>query len=167
MKPKTILILLAVIIVIVALALGYSSIKKTAKEPQNNQNNQPTNEERSDDMTIYLKANNHTFTANLVENTATKLLLEKLSAGDITIHMQDYANFEKVGELGFSLPASDEQIRTTPGDLILYEQNKFVVYYDTNSWNFTRLGKIENATKEELLRVLGEHDVVLTLSLTK
>ncbi len=61
--------------------------------------------------------------------------------------MHDYGNFEKVGPLGTDLPRNDEQITTEPGDLILYQGNSFVIYYDTNSWNFTRIGKINNATQ--------------------
>ncbi len=40
-----------------------------------------------------------------------------------------------------------------------------VIYYDTNSWNFTRIGKIEDVTQEELLEALGTGDVTVTFSL--
>ena len=79
--------------------------------------------------------------------------------------MHDYSNFEKVGSLPEELPRNDEQITTESGDLILYQGNQFVIYYDTNSWNFTRLGKIKDVTQEELKTILGTGNVTAVLSL--
>ena len=81
--------------------------------------------------------------------------------------MSDYANFEKVGPLGFSLPRNDKSITTTPGDIILYQGNQITIYYDTNTWNFTKLGKIEDVTQKELKEILGNGDVTVTFSLNK
>ena len=106
-----------------------------------------------------------TFTATLVDNSSTLALKEHLANGNITVEMEDYANMEKVGSLGISLPRNDRQTTTGPGDLILYQGHNFVIYYDTNSWNFTRLGKIDNATQAELKAALGKGDVKVTLSL--
>ena len=83
----------------------------------------------------------------------------------ITIDMEDYGDMEKVGPIGKGLPRNDENITTGPGDLILYQGNSLVIYYDTNTWNFTRLGKIEGVTKQELLAALGDGSVTVTLSL--
>ena len=106
-----------------------------------------------------------TFTATLVDNTSAQALVEQLAKGDITVDMEDYADMEKVGTLGISLPRNDRQTTTGPGDLILYQGHNFVIYYDTNSWNFTRLGKIDNVSQTELKAALGEGDVRVTLSL--
>lgn len=114
---------------------------------------------------IYIHANGSTFKARLADNSSAEALAELLKNGDITFNMSDYGNFEKVAPLGTSLPTNNEQITTEAGDLILYQGNNIVIYYDTNSWNFTRLGKIEDATKEELLNVLGSGDVTVTFSL--
>lgn len=73
-----------------------------------------------------------------------------------------YGNFEKVGPLPFELPRNDETITTEPGDIILYQGNQITIYYDENTWNFTRLAKIDNVTREELLDVLGSGDVTVT-----
>lgn len=105
------------------------------------------------------------FTATLVDNSSAQALLEHLAKGDIVVDMEDYANMEKVGSLGVSLPRNDRQTTTGPGDLILYQGHNFVIYYDTNSWSFTRLGKIDNATQAELKAALGKGDVRVTLSL--
>ena len=106
-----------------------------------------------------------TFTATLVDNSSTQALKEQLAKGNITVEMEDYASMEKVGSLGISLPRNDRPTTTGPGDLILYQGHNFVIYYDKNSWNFTRLGKIDNATQSELKAALGKGDVKVTLSL--
>ena len=83
----------------------------------------------------------------------------------MTIGMSDYGNMEKMGPIGKDLPTNDEEITTKAGDLILYQGNSLVIYYDENSWNFTRLGKIEGVTGEELLDAFGDGDVTVTFSL--
>ncbi|WP_202615289.1 cyclophilin-like fold protein [Traorella massiliensis] len=40
-----------------------------------------------------------------------------------------------------------------------------MIYYAKNYWNFTKLGRIENVSKEELKKLLGHQDVTVTLSL--
>lgn len=106
-----------------------------------------------------------TFTATLVDNSSTQALKEQLAKGNITVEMEDYANMEKVGSLGIRLPRNDRQTTTGPGDLILYQGHNLVIYYDTNSWSFTRLGKIDNASQADLKAALGKGDVKVTLSL--
>ena len=105
------------------------------------------------------------FYANLEDNASAEAFVEKLSPAAITVEMQDYGNFEKVGTLPWELPRTDVQITTIPGDIILYQGNQITLYYDENTWNFTKLANIEGVTKEELLRVLGDGTVEATLSL--
>ena len=81
--------------------------------------------------------------------------------------MSDYGNFEKVGPLGQSLPTNNQQITTEAGDIILYQGNQITIYYDRNSWNFTRLGKINGVTSRQLRDILGSGDVSVTFSLEK
>lgn len=130
-------------------------------EDENNENN--GNDMKND--TIKLTVGSHVFTATLVKNTSTEALKELLAKGDVTIAMTDYANMEKVGPLGTNLPRNDEYITTGPGDLILYQGNLFVIYYAPNTYSFTRLGKINNVTRDELIAALGSGDVSVTLSL--
>lgn len=119
----------------------------------------------SNENTMMIRVGDTVLTASLADNSSTDALRELLKNGPITIDMEDYGNFEKVGPLGTDLPRHDEPITTGPGDLILYQGNRFVIYYDTNSWTFTRLGKIENVAGEELGKILGGGDVTITLSL--
>lgn len=112
-----------------------------------------------------ITAGDTAFTAALADNSSAEALKELLARGPLTIDMSDYAGMEKVGTIGTSLPGNDEQITTGAGDIILYQGNSLVIYYDTNSWNFTRIGKIEGVTGEELLEAFGSGDVTVTFSL--
>ncbi len=123
--------------------------------------------EKSEENIMYIKIGDNILTAELADNSSADALKEMLSEGSVTIEMSDYANFEKIGDLGKSLPRNDEQITTEAGDLILYQGNSFVIYYDTNSLNFTRLGKIKDISADELRDILGNGDVTVALSLEK
>ena len=63
-------------------------------------------------MKINIRINERNLIATLNDNSSSKALIEKLEEGELTIKMQDYSNFEKVGNLGFNLPRNDEQIST-------------------------------------------------------
>ena len=115
--------------------------------------------------TLSISANGQTVTAKLADNSSVDALVELLQAGPVTVEMNDFSNFEKVGELPRSLPRNDMQISTDAGDLILYQGNRFVIYYGQNSWDFTYLGHIEGATKEGLLEMLGSGSVTVELRL--
>ncbi len=114
---------------------------------------------------MFIKVNDTILKAELVDNSSTKALKKKLAQGPLTIHMNDYARMEKVGDLGFYLPVNDRYTQTEAKDLILYQGHFLVIYYAPNYWNFTKLGRIENVSKEELKKLLGHQDVTVTLSL--
>lgn len=114
---------------------------------------------------ILLKIGGKTMTASLVDNAATHELLSLLQKGPITIKMNDYGGFEKVGMLPKSLPTSNSQITTEPGDIMLYQGNNMVIFYGSNSWSYTRLGKIDKATSDNLRQFLGAGSVSLNISL--
>ena len=109
----------------------------------------------------------HTLTATLADNSSARAFYELLEKGPVTIKMHDYGNFEKVGSLGSSLPRNDTQITTEAGDIILYQGNQITIYYDTNSWSFTRLGKVDGVTQAELKRILGKGDVTAVFNILK
>jgi rhodanese-related sulfurtransferase len=97
------------------------------------------------------------FTIYTEDNSSTKAFIEEVNHGNVQIDMHDYGNFEKVGDLPWDLPTNDEEITTVPGDVILYQGNKITIYYDENTWNFTKLGHI-NATPEEIREAFGGKD---------
>lgn len=74
-------------------------------------------------------------------------------------------HFEKVGSLGTSLPTNDERITTEPGDIILYQGNQITIYYDTNTYSFTRLGRVNGLSQSELKAILGSGGVTAVFSI--
>ena len=59
----------------------------------------------------------------------------------------------------------DAQTTTTSGDIVLYSGNQLVVFYGSNSWAYTRLGRIPDQTPEQIKALLGSGDVTITLSM--
>ncbi len=118
-----------------------------------------------DDNMIKIKINDDVFDVKLENNSATQELLKALVKGNVTVNATDYGNFEKVGDLGFTLPTDDENINTSPGDIVLYQGNQISVFYNSHSWSYTKIGKIQSADSTQLKDILGTGDVVLELSL--
>ena len=125
----------------------------------------PLKNEKTDNK-LKITVNGTELIATLEDNSSAQALTELLKQGDITVDMSDYGNFEKVGNLPQSLPKNDEKITTVPGDIILYQGNKITIYYDENTWDFTKLGHIDNITQEELKTLLGDGDVTVSLSIS-
>ena len=109
----------------------------------------------------------HKLTATLVDNSSATAFYELLIKGPLTVKMIDYGNFEKYGPIGTSLPRNDTQLTTEAGDIILYQGNQITIYYDTNNWNFTRLGKVDGVTQAELKKILGKGDVTAVFEILK
>lgn len=126
-------------------------------------------EETEEENTMYIQIGETVWTAALEDNPSADAWRELLAQGPVTVDMSDYGGFEKVGGIGTSLPQSNRQITTRPGDIILYQGTSITIYYDTNTWNFTPLGHVENVTQEDLKKVLkaGGENVSVTFSLTE
>lgn len=129
-----------------------------------------TGNENTTDMEqkLYLTIGEQTMTATLVDNSSTEALVRALKEAPITYEAHDYGGFEKVGDMGHTFPQNNQQITTAPGDLILYLGSNLCIYYDTNSWNFTRIGRIDNATQAEVKQFVnaGGGNVSVTLSIS-
>lgn len=110
-----------------------------------------------------VNVNGHNFTATLEQNAAVDAMIEMMRDNAVTIEMNDYSGFEKVGSLGTSLPASSQQTTTQAGDIVLYNGNQIVIFYGSNSWSYTRLGHIDDLTGWS--DALGNGSVSVTFSL--
>ena len=117
---------------------------------------------------MYITIDGKSLPVSLVDNAATQTLVAALQEGDITYEAHDYGGFEKVGALGRSLPTNDTQTTTQAGDVILYSGNQIVLFYGSNSWSYTRLGRIQYSSQSELESFLkaGQGNISVTLSLT-
>ena len=114
---------------------------------------------------IKIKVNSNVLEVKLEDNEATKSLVERLKYGDISVNANEYGGFEKVGNLGFSLPRNDKNITTSAGDIVLYQGNQISLFYNSNSWSYTKLGRVQNVSGAELKNILGSGDVTLILSI--
>ncbi|MDY4166025.1 MAG: cyclophilin-like fold protein [Fournierella sp.] len=113
--------------------------------------------------TFYVSVGEKVFSATFADNSGAQALKELLTDGDITIRMSDYGGFEKVGSLGQSLPTENSQTTTQAGDIVLYQGSQIVIFYGSNSWSYTRLGKIDDLAGWQ--EALGNGDVAVTLSM--
>ena len=141
-----------------------SSVKPTQLETQTPKSSANSSAQTEAPVKLKIHVNDTTFTATLEENSSAKVFAEFLTQGDLTLDMHDYGSFEKVADLPRSFPRNDTQIDTDAGDIILYQGKSITIYYDKNSWNFTRLGKIDNVDKIRLKQILGDGNATVTFS---
>ena len=124
-------------------------------------------DEREEITEMYITINGNKRKVTLAQNSTVTALVELLKKGDITYTANDYGGFEKVGGLGHTLPTNHVQTVTEPGDIVLYQTNQIVMFYGSNSWSYTRIGKINYSSQSELETFLGAGNgsVQITLSL--
>lgn len=127
--------------------------------PQQSAEEGPSQEESALKITV----GDYELLATFEDNSSAEEFRELLAQGPLTIEMEDYGGFEKVGPLGTALTRNDTQITTQPGDVILYQGNQITIYYGTNSWSFTRLARIDDPSG--LQEKLGDGTVSVTFSL--
>lgn len=130
---------------------------------QSRNNEEESEEEENQEMKMKVQVGDSTFTAVLENNAAVDALVEMMKEEPVVIQMSDYAGFEKVGPLGENLPANNSRTTTEAGDIVLYQGNQIVIFYGSNSWSYTRLGRIEDLTGWK--EALGSGDVTVTFSL--
>ena len=130
---------------------------------QKNSANGESNKEENSEMNMIVNVNGQDFIATLEENDAVNALVQMMKDGPITLQLSDYAGFEKVGPLGQILPTNNSQTTTHSGDIVLYQGNKIVMFYGSNSWSYTRLGRINDI--EGWQKALGSGDVTVILSM--
>ena len=117
---------------------------------------------------MYITIDGRTEAVTLTNNSATQALVAKLQEASVMVTLNSSGGFEIWGALGFSLPTSNEQINAQPGDIVLYNGSNICMFYGTNSWNYTLLGKIDGLSESELRTFLkaGENNISVTLSLS-
>lgn len=139
---------------------GPTAIFVAGKIPDSNQDEAMQNKE--EEMKLFI---GDTEVSVLWEaNAAVADLEETVSEEAIIIEMSMYGGFEQVGSIGRNLSRDDKQTTTSPGDLVLYNGNQLVVFYGSNSWSYTRLGKIQNLSEAELKEFLSNGDVTIKIA---
>ena len=113
---------------------------------------------------LTVTVNGTPFTATLADTRAASELAERLAGGPLTLSLRDYAGFEKVGGLGFSLTATNERITTSSGGIVLYQGDQIVLFYGENTWGYTRLARVDDLAGWEEALGSGAVELVLALS---
>ena len=126
--------------------------------------NSDTQEDETE-MKMNVQIGDYTFTATLEQNQAVNELIDMMKEGPVTIEMSDYSGFEKVGPLGKGLTTDNHQTTTTEGDIVLYSGNQIVIFYGSNSWSYTRIGKIDDLTNWK--KALGSGDVTAVFTVAE
>ena len=124
---------------------------------------QESSDREDTEMRLNVQVGDQIFTATLEDNVAVDAFVSMMEEGPVAIQMSDYSGFEKVGALGRELPSDNSQMTTQAGDIVLYNNNQIVVFYGSNSWSYTRIGKIDDLSGWE--DALGNGDVTVIFSI--
>ena len=100
------------------------------------------------------------------DNQTVQELMEEAGKDDIVVQMSMYSDNEQVGSLEKSYTKNDEQITTHSGDIVLYSGDKIVAFYGSNSWAYTRLGKM-NLPEGDVTGLLSNGDITLKIVIAK
>jgi len=131
--------------------------------PENGSNGMPEQEESREKVIVMDELLFSVGDKNLSvewEDNESVDALKDLAGSEMKINMAMYGGFEQVGSIGTSLPRNDSQMTTSPGDIVLYSGNQIVIFYGSNSWAYTRLGKITGLNEKELEDTFGNGDEV-------
>lgn len=126
---------------------------------------QPNSEENN--LMISLSVNNIPVSVLWEENKSVEELFSLVENGAITVNTERYGGFEQVGSLPQSITSDDVQMTTTTGDIVLYNGNSIVLFYDSNSWAYTKLGRIDGMSEEEIKKLLDVKRLEITISLVE
>ena len=159
MKMKRILGLIIMCILLAVLPAACSASKGDAGEPAKAENN--TEEEI---IEMKMTINDTPVTVAWEDNDSVRALAKMAENGPVTIETEPYGGFEQVGPIEATLPSSDTNISTEAGDIMLYTSSQMVIFYGSNSWAYTRLGKITGKSDAELRDLLGGDGVTVTIT---
>ncbi len=124
-------------------------------QPRTEAQTEPRPEETQEEPLMKLAIDGTELEVLWEDNESVAALRSLAAEAPLTIEMSPYGGFEQVGPIGQSLPRNDAQTVTEPGDLVLYAGNQIVVFYGSNSWAYTRLGRIRGLDQAELSALLG------------
>lgn len=165
MKNNKLLKIVYLLCILVLLSACGSSGNSNPLSSSQEKNIINAEQEGETEKMLSMKIGNTSVQVDWENNNSVSSLKELCKSKTLTITMHMYGGFEQVGSIGSSLPTNDKQMTTTSGDIVLYSGNQIVVFYGSNSWSYTKLGKITNKTDDELSELLGKGNVTLTLSL--
>lgn len=104
-------------------------------------------------MKLYI--NDEEVDVNWENNSTVEEIIKDVKSKDLTVQMSMYGGFEQVGDSGKRYTQNDKQITTKSGD-------KIVVFYGSNTWNYTKLGEI-NKSEEIITNLLSKGNIKLKI----
>ena len=159
MKKSWIIIMMVLMVMLTACS-GTNETRQNPAEEADTDKTEETVEMKSITMTI----NEEKIEVVWENNESVKALAELASEEPLVIDASMYGGFEQVGPIGTTLPSNDINIRTNPGDIVLYTGSNIVVFYGNNSWDYTMLGHIEGKSEDELEELLSGNNVTFRFS---
>ena len=140
---------------------GSNSIQDNAEQPGSSGGISDNTMEESK-KSLALKIDDRIVAVDWEENESVEALKNICQESPITIQMSMYGGFEQVGPIGTSLPRNDVQMTTQQGDIVLYSGSNIVIFYGSNSWAYTKLGRIAGLSGSDISYLLGNGDITIT-----
>ncbi len=150
---------LVVLVVILVVAVGCALLFFTVDDPDKESKHSDTDAGGELTLTVDGKVLDVEW-----EESSTVRTLKALARGVVDVRAQRYGDFEQVADLGFALPSNDSVTTSEPGDIFLYMGDKIVLFYGSNEYSYTPLGKIVGMSQGELEDLLGKRSVQVTLT---
>ena len=159
------LTILAVIVAFVLTSCGKQAEPTALQETDSTQTGQAQQSAQLDQRQLKLSIGDMTVTTEWENNESVDALKDLIKEEPMVIPMSMYGGFEQVGDLGSELPSDDEQMKTKAGDIVLYAGNQIVLFYGSNTWEYTKLGRIVDLSQSEIEEILGKEDTTITLEI--
>lgn len=154
---------LITIAIVLLIAFGLTACGTNEKASEENTTPTASPEPGKEGSDMILLIGDTPVQVNWEDTRTVEALREMVASAPLTVSMSMYGGFEQVGPIGQSLPKDDRRITTEAGDIVLYSGNKIVVFYGSNTWEYTKLGRISDKTAQELAELLGNGDVSITI----
>ena len=170
-KMKRILGMIMMCVLLAVMPAGCSASKREAVTDTGEAGNMQSAEseetaalEEEEIVEMKMSINGTAVDVSWENNASVKELAKMAGNGPVTIETEPYGGFEQVGPIGATLPSSDTNIKTKAGDIMLYTSSQMVIFYGSNSWAYTRLGRITDKSDSELRELLGGDGVTVTIT---
>ena len=159
---KRLLVIILIMSVIVLCGCGQTTDTETTTEETTGITQSTDNKPEGE---ISMTIDDTDVTVVWEDNESVTALKEFIADNPLVIDASAYGGFEQVGSLGTTLPSNDEQIQTKAGDIMLYSSDQIVVFFGTNSWSYTPLGRITDKSDQELEDLLKGDNVKIKLEM--
>lgn len=132
------------------------------KEEKTDDNNMKEQEKEPINLSLTIEVNGKKYIAKLEDNDTTRAFLKKLP---LEVTMNELNGNEKYYKFDDKLPSNPVQVnKINKGDLMLYEDNTIVLFYDTfdTIYKYTKIGNIEE--NGMLMTNLGKKEIKVKFS---